>query len=65
MSDTDTGYNLFATRDYMRCVCDTWGQEVDDCLVAVPDPSADENSGASPTSIFVACYAIFLSLSQF
>ena len=30
-----TGYNLYSTRDYMRCVCDSWGQDEEDCLPAV------------------------------
>ena len=52
-----TGANLFATRDYMRCVCDSWGQSTDDCLVAVPDATdADEESGAA--QLFLSSMAI-------
>lgn len=40
---TMTGYNAFSTRDYMRCVCDSWGQDMEDCLSEVADPT---DSGA-------------------
>ena len=25
LTDRVSGYSLYATRDYMRCVCDSWG----------------------------------------
>ena len=46
MSEETTGYKLYSTRDYMRCVCDFWGQDVDNCLVAVPDPEVDPGNDA-------------------
>ena len=54
-----TGYSVFATRDYMRCVCDSWGQDVDDCLVAVEDPS-DGNSAL--TVAFSTLFTTFFAM---
>jgi len=36
----------------MRCVCDSWGSQVDDCLTEVPD--ADESSGTLSYSYVLA-----------
>ena len=40
MTDAVTQYFLYSTRDYMRCVCDYWGDDEDDCLPEVPDKSS-------------------------
>lgn len=48
-----SGYSLFATRDYMRCVCDYFGEDVTDCLTEVPDPA----TGAAVTN-FVSSLAL-------
>jgi len=50
MTETTTGYSLYSTRDYMRCVCDAWGQDIDNCLVAVPDPT-DTGTGSSASTM--------------
>ena len=49
----------------MRCVCDTWGQDVDNCLVEVPDPDDGDGSGAQTgyqliAAVVSACVALSL-----
>ena len=53
-----TGYSLWATRDYMRCVCDTWGQDVTDCLTEVPDPT----TGSAITSFVFSSATLITTL---
>ena len=60
-TSTITGFSVFATRDYMRCVCDNWGQEEDDCLAEVPDPTDSGNAAVAsfmPHALFTSALAI-------
>lgn len=59
-SSSVTGYSLYATRDYMRCVCDAWGQNVTSCLTEVPDPETPTgalNGVASAMLVFASLLA--------
>ena len=55
-----SGYSVFATRDYMRCVCDYWGEDVDDCLEEVADPVDSAAIGNLTVQAFTA--SILLAL---
>lgn len=36
LQSTLTGYTLYSTRDYKRCVCNSWSTDPSTCLTAVP-----------------------------
>ena len=59
LTDQVSGYSVYGTRDYMRCVCDSWGEDTLECLVEVPDPA----TGAAVESL--ASLSAALAISAF
>ena len=49
-TDEPTPYSIFATRDYMRCICDSWGGEVTDCLTEVTTNEGDKSGAMAVAS---------------
>jgi len=54
-----TGYSLYSSRDYKRCVCNNWSDDLANCLVALVSPSSASiltTSIATATALFLATF---------
>ena len=63
LTPTMTKYQIYSTRDYMRCVCDYWGADTKNCLVGTEHQSDDD--GKFATGLVVNLVAAMSTLLVF